>query len=254
MKKNRVMGDPVLDRIFGEAYADTMRQAATLERDKRLADNIGAFVEMFEDELSGRDLSATERDHLVREFRRRLDSADKVRDKRKIAHKNRNRAWATIAGGFAVLAFITLLITFRPLKPMETITADLDHYIAEVDDGKRDYAKDFYKLIDRYERRLGDNQVDSYRNEMYRVLDERFNEILEKVVAGNITFADNARRWAKSFPEKAEQRIRKELIEDATLGAVGEAVKKGFGRAVDWLQGVADSIIDKAEKAPKTDE
>ena len=70
-----VMGDPELDLIFTEAYRKTLRRVERTEREKEFRDHVDAMAELFERELSSRDLTPAETREFVQAFKRQIEQA-----------------------------------------------------------------------------------------------------------------------------------------------------------------------------------
>ena len=143
----------------------------------------------------------------------------------------------------AVAAFCLFVLIYHPFKPLDEVRNELDTYVERVEAGSGAFADDFYRILDRYDRRLADPVVETYRLRMHEILDERFDELLARLRAGDLTLLDDARKWAKLFPEKAERKTRKELVDNAGVKGVGGAVrnildglKEAGEDAAEWVQ------------------
>ena len=241
------MDDPELERIFTETYRETMAHAETMEKKRRFTDQVEAYVELFERELFGKDLTESERTALTVAFERRLRDAEGIKESRLTARVRKRRRITGIAGALTVAVVCVLLVTYRPLKPLDTVTDNLDTYIAQVENGTGGFADDFYKLLNRFDRRLDDSVEETYRERMYNALDTRFGELLENLKEGDLTLFDDARKWAKLFPEKADRKARIELVENAGLKGLGGTARRVFDRLKSWGADAVEWVEEKVE-------
>ncbi len=247
-KRERALEDPDLDRIFKEAYIETMEQAYHAERAKRTGDRIEAFTELFETELAGHDLSVDERGRLIEALKRRLKNAE-AQHERWVERRDRKRKRAlAAAAGVILLVTVVFFSTYRPFTPISSVENDLEFYIERVDAGYGEYAQKFYRLLDRFDRRLDDPTEERYRERMYDTLDLRFRELLTALQSGDLTLFDDARKWAKLFPERAERNTRKELVENAGVKGVGGALGNFIEKAGKFITKTANDAADWAEK------
>ena len=221
---------------------------AAADIEPKVSDHIAAYVELFERELGGRDLSDAERTALTRAFERRLRGAGAVKEKR-LARRSAKRRFI-VGGAFAVALIIvaSMFVTYRPLKPMDDVHGNLEAYIEQVESGVGGNADDFYKLLDRFDRRIDADVVESYRTRMWEALDTRFDELVMRLKAGEIKLSDDAKKWAKLFPDRAERDARKDLVENATIDALGGSAKKFFGKAVETLKAWGEDVVEWIEE------
>lgn len=243
MKRRPMMDDPELERVFTDVYEDTMRRVDELERDKEFSDHVEAYTELFERELSGRDLSDQERRAMTLAFERRIRDAESIKERRIAERRERRVRIGTMIGSTVAVLALVLILTYRPFTPIDRVRTDLDTYIERVEAGTGGYAEDFFKTLDRFDRRLPDQIVESYREQMRTILDERFAELLNRVRQGELTLRDDARDWANLFPDRADRRARKELVDNAVASGVGgkvqgliENLKKAGEDAVEWVE------------------
>ncbi len=76
-KTKTIINNPRLDRIFSEAYRNTMRQVALREQDKHDEDYFKTFADLFEQDLHNRDLSDRERQEFMRAFHKEVTSLER---------------------------------------------------------------------------------------------------------------------------------------------------------------------------------
>lgn len=242
----RVMDDPVLDRLFSEAYRDALARVGGIEQEKRLADHVDAYAELFERDLAARDLSGAERREMVAAFRRRLASVQE--DKARLRARGRRRALVAGLVAVAVLAIGGIyLAAAQPFKAAAEIERELDAYYARVDAGTGDFAKRYFALLAKHGGKLAAGRAEGYDAAMRAELDERFGEYLARVVAGELEYADDAKAWAKLFPEKEEREARYRKVDNAFQAGVGKAV----GATWDTLKKEAGSLFEEAGEAVK---
>jgi len=240
------MDDPVLDRLFTEAYRDALARVGGLEQEKRLADHVEAYAELFERDLDARDLSDSERREMVAAFKRRLASVREERD----ALRRRRRGRALIGGLIAACVLATgglYLASAQPFKAAAEIERELGLYYAEVDAGTGAYAKRYFALLAKHGSKLGSVKAEDYGRSMRAELDEHFNEYLDRVVAGELQYADDAKAWAKLFPDKEEREERYRAVDNAFQAGLGKAV----GATWDTVKKETGSLFEEAGEAVK---
>ena len=248
-KPTRVMGNPKLDRAFRQAYEEALRAVDRLERDKSAGDRLDAFADLFEDSLRTRDLTPGERTEIVGAFKSYVADTGRREDQR----RKRRRSMLGFAGGSAALLFAVVfgiyLLAARPFTSVSSVEAELEACIEQVDESYGDYANRFYKLLDRYDRRLGDTAVADYNQRMREVLDREFSETLAKVVAGEIRYYDDARKWAGLYPEAELRSAKREEAQNALAEglkrSVGGTVEDVVDGAKNLLQRVGDFVREK---------
>ena len=236
------------ERVFAEVYRDTMARVDMLEREKRKSDELEAYVEIFEQELDGRDLQTKERAALVEAFKTKLARAERENRDTLLRMRSRRRRIVLGLTGAIVIAVGLVFIRYRPLTPIDSVRADLDFYIERVEAGNGEYADDFYKTLQRFNLRISEPVEELYRERMYRVLDRGFAEVLERLKSGDLTLLDDARRWAKFFPDSAERKARRELVDDARIKGVGGALQNVIERAGEIISETADKAADWIEE------
>ncbi|HOZ73404.1 MAG TPA: hypothetical protein PK179_12885, partial [Spirochaetales bacterium] len=244
--RSRVMDDPVLDRLFTEAYRDALARVGGLEQEKRLADHVEAYAELFERDLDARDLSDSERREMVAAFKRRLASVREERD----ALRRRRRGRALIGGLIAACVLATgglYLASAQPFKAAAEIERELGLYYAKVDAGTGAYAKRYFALLAKHGSKLGSVKAEDYGRSMRAELDEHFNEYLDRVVAGELQYADDAKAWAKLFPDKEEREERYRAVDNAFQAGLGKAV----GATWDTVKKETGSLFEEAGEAVK---
>jgi len=250
----RIMDDPVLDTLFAEAYREALARVGGLEHEKRLADHVDAYAELFERDLAARDLSAEERRELVAAFRARLAS---VREE-KARLRARTRKRALVGGLIAACVLATggvYLAAAQPFKAAAEIERELDSYYAKVDAGTGAYAKRYFALLAKHGGKLPAGKAADYDVTMRTELDEHFDEYLARVVVGELRYADDAKAWAKLFPEKEEREARYRKVDNAfqagmgkAVGATWDAVKKEAGSLFEEAGEAVKKIVDKVRE------
>lgn len=255
-KTKTVINNPRLDRIFSEAYRNTMRQVALREQNKHDEDYYKTFKELFEEELRTRDLSAEERREFMSAFHREVTTLEE-----NAKGRSEKRRKAFLIGGSALLAALVLSIGIylgvaKPFMPVSKVTANLDYYLEKVEDGYGSYAKKFYRLIDRQGNKLAVGVESEYRSDMYTTLDDHFDDTIDRLEAGEIRYYDDAKDWASRFPESEERADRKAIAENALKAGLGtsfgdtlEEVKEG---AKNFLENAVQAIRDAANRSEQS--
>ena len=249
MKKTmQVIKNPRLDRIFSEAYRNTINLVALREQDRHNYDYYKEFATLFEKELYNRDLSADERSEFMEAFHREVKTIQEKIDTRK---SKRKKMFFIVAGSaFALLLTgLSLFIAInRPFMSEAVVIEKLEHYQTKTEEGFGSYSKKFYQLLNQQERKLPDTAAYEYRENMYETLDGHFDENIAKLEAGEMRFYDDAKQWAARFPDSGERVDRKEMAENAMRKGIGTAVdetldtvKKG---ARNFFQKTADFVKD----------
>lgn len=246
----KVMNDPKLDRIFTEAYREAFRQAENLENDKQLADHIDAYAEIFERDLYGKDLSAAERQKFVAAFRTYIKDA---KEKQEIKTKKRKRIFGTVLGsiaGAAVLSIGIYILAAQPFKTTAEIESELSSYMIKVDEGLDGYADKYFSLLKKHGSKLPPGKAAEYSDLMYDEVDEHFNELLAKVEAGELRYADDAKKWADILPDPEEREVRKQAVDNAfqeglgeSIGSTWETVKREAGEIIEEAGGFLKGIF-----------
>lgn len=248
MKKTmKVINNPRLDRIFTDAYANTMKQVELREQDKHDADYYDVFSGLFEKELYNRDLTAEERTEFMSVFRREVQ---RLQDERDARSKKRRRM--LVGGGSSAVAVLFLAFGIytaaaRPFMPVSKVTEQLDYNLEKVEEGYGSYSRKFYRLLNQQERKLPAGAASDYRSTMYDTLDRHFDESIALLEAGEVRYYDDAKQWASRFPEAEEREDRKNQAENAfkkglgaavgdTIDDVKEGAKNLFRRAVDYIK------------------
>lgn len=243
MKKTlNVIKNPRLDRIFTEAYQNTMKQVAVREQHKHDADFYDTFSQLFEKELYNRDLTAEERQDFMATFHQEVETLHKRTEERQ---KRRKRVM--MIGGPSLLAAVVLCFSLyvavaRPFMPVSKITEQLDYYQVKVEEGYGSYSQKFYRLIDRRGSKLPAGTEAEYRSSMYETLDNQFDTTIEKLEAGEVRYYDDAKKWASRFPEAEERSDRKEQAENSFKKGLGTAV----GNTIDDVKESARNFFQKA--------
>ena len=137
------MKDPKMDRIFKNAYYATLKVVERREIDKSVQDHINAYVELFEQELDRRDLTAEEQRAFLEAFKTTMKQADLHRQKMR---KTRKRFFTIGGGSIAVvvlLAFILHVCINRPFMPLTKVEADLQYYLERVDSGFWEFSEKY---------------------------------------------------------------------------------------------------------------
>lgn len=251
----KIMDDPELDRIFTDAYREALSKVEGVEKEKRMADHIDAYAELFEQDLRRRDLTLNERTRIMSAFRRRLALAREEAGKRGLRLKKRAIIASSIGAGVLAIIMLFILAT-QPFRPVADIKAELASYYEKVDEGYGLYAKRYYALLNKYGAKLGPTTVADYRKTMETELDEHFLENLAFVEAGELRYVDDAKDWASYFPEKEDREERRRRVDNVfqagmgkVLGGAWETVKqeagKLFNEAEDKLKGLVDRLGPK---------
>ena len=241
-KTLNVINNPRLDRIFSEAYRNTIRQVAVREQDKHDADYYENFSALFEKELYNRDLSSEERGEFMAAFHREIESLHRKEDADRARRKK-----LILVGGSSIIAVLVLTFAMytaiaKPFMPTTKVVAQLDYYHGKVEEGYGSYARKFYGLLDQQGRKLPSGAQATYENSMYETLDGHFSETVAKLEAGEVRFFDDAKKWASRFPDTEEQADRKDQAENA--------FKKGLGTAVgDTLEDVKEGARNVFQKS-----
>ena len=254
MKKKtlNVINNPRLDKIFSEAYKNTMKQVAVREQSKQDEDYFKTFSDLFEKDLYGRDLTPEERQEFMSAFHREISSLREYAAERR--ERKRRRFLISGSGllGVLALSFGIYIAAARPFISVQKVTTNLDYYLEKVEDGYGSYAKRFYRLIDRQGDKLPLGREADYRTSMYSTLDEHFDDTIARLEAGEIRYYDDAKDWASCFPESEERADRKELADNAfnkglgtAVGDTLEEVKEGAG---ELIRKVGDFIKDAIER------
>ena len=124
MKKTlHVIRNPRLDRIFTEAYRNTMNEVALREKDKHDADYYQIFSELFEKGLYNHDLSSEERGEFMEVFHREIAT---LRQQDEESRRKKKRI-VFIGGssllGALVLSFALYTAIARPFMPVSRVTS-----------------------------------------------------------------------------------------------------------------------------------
>ena len=168
MKKTlNVINNPRLDRIFSEAYRNTIQQVAVREQDKHDTDYYENFSELFEKELYNRDLSSEERSEFMAAFHREVESLHRKEN----VDRSRRRKILLVGGSslIGVLALVFAIYTgiAKPFMPAEKVVTQLDYFHGKVEEGYGSYARKFYGLLDQQGRKLTTEAEATYEVSMY---------------------------------------------------------------------------------------
>ena len=234
-----IMGDPELDLIFTEAYRNTLRQVEKTERDREFRDHVEAMAELFERELSTRDLTVEERKEFVRAFKRQVEHAEQDLLERRAESRRLRRLGAMIFVSVLAVSGLFYVGTVKPFTSLDTITTELHEDLEKVRSGYGSYAEDYYRTLEKYRRRLGPERLREYGETMYGELDVQFEGLVERVEAGEIVYFDDAREY---FPEKEDRKARRSRADSAMAKWIGRKVDESVDRV---LEGAKD-LIDKA--------
>ncbi len=244
--------NPRLDKIFSEAYRNTMSRVAVREQSKHDEDYYKTFSDLFEQELNGRDLTAEERDEFMSAFHKEIDLLKEHADRSEVRRKRAIWVGGSALLGVLALTFGIYLAVARPFMPVSKVTGNLDYYLEKVEDGYGSYTKKFYRLIDKQGAKLPVETETAYRSDMYNTLDDHFDEAVTHLEAGEIRYYDDAKDWASRFPEPEERSDRKDLADNAfTKGlgaAVGDTLEEVKEGAKDLIQKAADFIKDAVNR------
>ena len=238
----KIINNPRLDKIFSDAYRNTMKKVSLREQSKESEDFYKTFSDLFEQDLYNRDLTSAERQEFMTAFHREIASLQD--NERTRLEKNKKRY---LIGGSALLfvlalSFAIYVAAARPFMPVSKITGDLDYYLEKVEDGYGSYAKKFYSLIDKKGNKLSVQTESAYRSDMYNTLDDHFDETILRLEEGEVRYYDDAKAWAGRFPDAEERTDRKEAAENA--------LKKGLGTAMgDTLEDVKEGAKNLFKKA-----
>ena len=243
MKKTlNVIRNPRLDKIFSEAYRNTMRDVALREEDKHNADYHQIFSELFEKDLYNHDLTSEERAEFMEVFHREIVTLRKSDEE----NRRKRRRFMFIGGsslaGILLLSFGLWVAAARPFMPVSKIITQLDYYLEKVDDGYGSYANKFYRLVDQQGRKLPGGAEVGYRDAMYDSLDGHFDETIASLESGEVRYYDDAKKWASRFPEAEERKDRKELADNAFKKGLGAAV----GETLDDVKEGAKNLLERA--------
>ena len=132
--------------------------------------------------------------------------------------------------------------TAKPFTPISRVTTELDEDIQKVRSGYGSYAEDYYKTLDTYRHRLGPDRVREYDEAMYDELDTQFEELLGLVEAGEVTYYDDARKWAGYFPEKDDRKARRSRADGAMAKWIGRTVDESVDKVLEG----AKELLEKA--------
>jgi hypothetical protein len=244
MKKKtlNIINNPRLDRIFSDAYRNTMKQVAEREQDKHDEDYYKTFSGLFEQDLYNRDLTSAERQEFMETFHREIESLQEDAERR---HKKNKKVY--LIGGSVLLSAAALSIgiyiaAVRPFMPVEKITTDLSYYLMKVVEGSGSYSKKFYALIEKQGQKLTLETEAAYRSDMYNSLDNHFDDTIARLEAGEVRYYDDAKDWASRFPEAEERVDRKEVAENAFKKGLGTAV----GKTLEDVKEGAKNLFTKA--------
>ena len=251
-KTLHVINNPRLDRIFSEAYRNTMKKVAVREQTKHDEDFFKTFSDLFEQDLYNRDLTAEERREFMTAFHREITSLEEDAENRQEKKKKAYLIGGSALFGALVIFFSIYIAVARPFMPVGKVTSELDYYLEKVDDGYGSYAKKFYRLIDSQGHKLAIGAESAYRADMYNTLEDHFDETIGRLEAGEIRYYDDAKEWASRFPEAEERTDRKEIADNALNEGLGEAfgetldeVKEG---AKEFFKNAADFIKDAVNR------
>jgi len=257
MRKNiSVMPDKKQNKIFSDAYSNTMAEVEKLEKQKNIEDRITILTELFEEDLHNRDLTEPERRQMTTAFKRYIEDTDYRLTKQKVFFTKKK-----LIGFGATLAIILIsgliyLNTYHPFTSIPEINEELNFYIQKVDDGYGAYAESFYSTLNKYDLKLGEQKTTAFNKLMYTELDEHFDELIVKLESGEIRYYDDAKEWASYFPAEEERDARREIADNAFSKGIGKALDEGvskffdktgniINRAWDFIKKEAKSILDK---------
>ena len=241
-KDLNIMGDPELDRIFTEAYRDTMRNVDVVERDKSVRDRIDAFTELFKRDLYSRDLTPAEREAVVAAFRSYIEGADRRAAEEGAKRRRRFTVLGSYALGAAVIGGLILMAVYRPFTPVSAVEERLQSYYERVDEGAGGFSRKYFRTVDRFDRKLGDARTAELRAKMNAEIDENLMEYIQKVESGEIAYYDDARTWAGYFTEREVRKAKRQIVQNALVKGVGEAM----GEATESVIQGAKGLIEKA--------
>ncbi len=255
MKKTlNVINNPRLDRIFSEAYRNTMKQVALREQDKHDSDYYGTFSDLFEKELYNRDLSSEERNEFMAAFHREIEALHRQEDVRHERQKKLFLVGGSSLLGVLALSFAMYIAIARPFMPTERIIQQLDYYQEKVEDGYGSYTRKFYGLLDQQGRKLTEGAGADYRVSMYQTLDQHFAETVTRLEAGEVRFFDDAKKWASRFPDAEERTDRKDQAENAFKKGVGAAIGNTLNEVKEGAKNIFQKAADFVRETVKGDE
>lgn len=243
--KNRqfhVMGDPELDRVFTEAYRRTLRKVEKREHEKEYLDHVEAMAELFEQELSSRDLSPAERKEFIATFRKQVEHAEKDLAERRKESRRLRRMGLSIFLSLVVLSGLIYIGRNKPFTPISSVEAELAEHLVAVESGIGGHADDYYKLLESFRHKLGDRRVRELEQSMYGELDEQFEALLERVRNGEAAYFDDARKWAGYFPDKADRKARRARVDNAMAKWIGRTVDESVDKVLEG----AKELLEKA--------
>lgn len=242
MRSLKAFDDPRLDRAFTQAYYAAMHEVERTERTRAVKDSADAFAAMFAQELEGRDLLPEERRRFVGALRDSIGTFQAQAARRGL----RRRRFALAGGGvFTVVGLLVLLgylAAARPFASVPAIESELATYRERVQEGYGEYAKRYYRVLDRFERRLGTARVTEHQAAMHGVLDDHFRVLLERVDNGEIAYVDDAYRWSGYYPEREERAGRRSQVQNTLVNAVGQKI----GESMDTVIQGARDFLDRA--------
>lgn len=242
-KKFRVMGNARLDRIFNQAYQKTMHDVDREEQAKRAGDHLDAFEELFDQELSGRDLTAKERAFFLSKFREYIQNTEENRHETKLRQKKRFVLGSSVIVAAGLSLFLLYAAIYRPFTPIDTVETQLVEYLQKVElNDIGEYAKKFYNLLGKYDRRLGNTVTEEYKNAMYESLHAQFGVLIGRLQEGEIRYFDDAKKWAGHFPDREDRRARREQVDNALAEGLGEAVGGTLEKVKTGIKGLFEDI------------
>ncbi len=249
MKKSiRVIDDPRYDRLYKQAYAETLKEVEHIERTKEIQDYTGAFLDIFRDELEQKDLTPSERDMLIQILQERLIDPERTLSIQRARKKRVINITLAVLGSVAALSVFIYVLQYRPFTSYEKITTDLTYYLEKVDKGFSGYARKYYNALDDYKRRLSPAELEHYNREMYTILDAHFTTTLESLESGTLSLYDDAKDWAKSFPEAEEQKARKEMVDNTMSTAVGRKARETYEAAKEEAGTFFEKVVEGIKK------
>jgi hypothetical protein len=199
---------------------------------------VDALAELFAQELERRDLTDQERAELVDAFRRHAAEAQERLVRQRSRTKLVARLCAAGAGGAALLALLVYLWVARPFTPVQQVESDLQHYLERVEAGYGAYADRYYRLLRRFDRKLGSERALWYEERMYAELDEHYRALLEEVSSGDVLSATEATRWSGYFPEREERRERRREVRNLAVQGVADRVEDTVQSVIEGARGI----------------
>jgi hypothetical protein len=149
-----------------------------------------------------------------------------------------------------VLVAVILIGIYRPFTSREAVTMQLDDLYAKVADGNGEYSKKYYRVLDRFDRKLGSETTGAYESRMHSALDAGFQENLALLSSGQISLYDYTREWANYFPEREERKARRQLAQNALVEGVGDAMGEAAQSVINGVRDLvgkgADVVREKA--------